>query len=75
MPEPVAAADTNFDRDVTLREFEAAAAARFQLLDSGSDGKIALADLEQQLASAMAAGRAHKRGKKDPDARIGTPLQ
>lgn len=75
IPEPVAAADSNFDRDVSLSEFEAAAARRFQLLDSGSDGKIALADLEQQLASAMAAGRSHKRGKKDPDARIATPLQ
>ena len=43
MPEPVAAADADFNRSITLDEFRQAAVARFQLLDSAHQGRISLA--------------------------------
>jgi hypothetical protein len=48
IPEPVAAADSNFNRGVSALEFEQAAAKRFHLLDSTGTGKLALAQLEGQ---------------------------
>ena len=44
MPQPVAAADANFDRAVTTDEFRRAAAQRFQLLDSNGDRQLDLAE-------------------------------
>ena len=72
IPEPVAAADTNFDRGISLSEFRQAAAARFQLLDSGHQGKLTLAQLEELLPAATATDRARKRG--DKDTRVGNAL-
>jgi hypothetical protein len=40
MPQPVIAADTNFNRGVSAREFERAAEQRFQLLDLNGDRTI-----------------------------------
>jgi hypothetical protein len=40
IPEPVASADTNFDRGVSTAEFDAAAKQRFQLLDSNNSGGL-----------------------------------
>lgn len=40
LPEPVIAADTNFDRGVSLREFEQAALYRFRLLDVDRNGVL-----------------------------------
>ena len=45
LPEPVAAADTDLDRSITRREFAAAASARFDALDTDSDGFLTLAKL------------------------------
>lgn len=45
LPEPVAAADTDFNRSITAREFAAAAAARFDLLDADGDGYLTMAKL------------------------------
>jgi Ca2+-binding EF-hand superfamily protein len=74
IPEPVAAADTDFNRAITLDEFRQAAIARFQLLDSGRQGRLTLAQLEA-MPHAPSADR--KRRKWDEDAsdpRIGNPL-
>jgi len=40
LPEPVAAADTNFDRAISPREFVEAAHERFDALDSNRDGVL-----------------------------------
>jgi Ca2+-binding EF-hand superfamily protein len=72
MPEPVAAADADFNRAITLDEFRAAAIARFRLLDRANAGRISLAQLQ-----AMRPDPLSKRGKRkdgDPDPRIGSPV-
>ena len=74
MPEPVAAADTDFNRLITLQEFRQAAVARFQLLDKTHQGRIGLAQLE---AMPHVPGTDRHRRKIDenaPDTRIGDPL-
>lgn len=53
IPEPVASADTNFDRGVSVAEFHAAALQRFQLLDPNNTGRLTLRDL-QAIRSAAA---------------------
>ena len=74
MPEPVAAADTDFNRAISLDEFRAAAVARFQLLDKASQGKLTLSQLEA-MPHAPATGKQRvKRDDKAPDTRIGNPL-
>ncbi len=73
MPEPVAAADADFDRAVTAGEFRQAAIQRFQLLDSKRQGKLALQDLESLVPSRPKHGQRPK-AKNDPDPRIGLPL-
>ena len=73
IPEPVvAAADTDFDRGVSLAEFRFAAARRFQLLDSGKAGAIRLDQLEA-LRQALA-GRRPKPRQDVPDERVGNGL-
>jgi hypothetical protein len=74
MPQPVAAADSNFDRSITAAEFRNAATYRFQLLDSNGSGKLTLPALEQQLAEAQAKARKRKLRKGETDVRIGSPL-
>ena len=69
MPQPVAAADSNFDRAVTLDEFRRAAEQRFKLLDRGGSNQLTLIGL-QALLPAPKERRA--KGKRDP--RIGTPV-
>ncbi|HEY0270836.1 MAG TPA: hypothetical protein VGC10_07590 [Sphingomonas sp.] len=39
-PEPVVAADSNFDRAISKQEFETTAMRRFKLLDTNADGAI-----------------------------------
>lgn len=48
IPEPVAAADTNFNRGVSEDEFDRAATERFRLLDTDHDGRLTLAQLAAQ---------------------------
>lgn len=69
IPEPVAAADADFNRAITLSEFRQAAAERFRLLDRSRQGKLTL----QQLQSARLALRV-PRGEKAADTRYGNPL-
>ncbi|MBQ1541025.1 MAG: EF-hand domain-containing protein [Caulobacteraceae bacterium] len=60
-PEPVRAADANFDQRITRAEWLAATRQRFQLLDKKGDGRVTLADLPktpaQQLAERARDGR------------------
>ena len=46
IPEPVASADTNFNRGVSPEEFRNAATARFLLLDTSRSGKLTLPELQ-----------------------------
>jgi hypothetical protein len=73
LPEPVAAADTDFDRAITLNEFRQAALARFQLLDKGRSSSLTLAQLEA-LRPVTPAGRRPKSVKNAADTRVGNPL-
>lgn len=45
IPEPVAAADADLNRGISLPEFERASGARFLMLDSDHDGKLTLPEL------------------------------
>jgi Ca2+-binding EF-hand superfamily protein len=74
IPEPVAAADTDFNRGVSLAEFRQAAIARFQLLDSRRQGSLALSQLEAMPHAPDPDRRRARRDGKAPDARIGNPL-
>ena len=60
IPEPVASADSNFNRGVSPQEFRDAAVKRFLLLDAGQSGKLTLPELQhiRQAASTVA-----KRGR------------
>lgn len=73
IPEPVAAADANLDRGVSLGEFRKAAAQRFNLLDAARSGSVNLAQLEALKRSLPTPGDRSKR-KDAFDTRIGTPL-
>jgi len=46
LPEPVASADADFNRGVSLEEFRQAAAQRFAALDLDHRGRLSLAELE-----------------------------
>ena len=59
-PEPVAAADGDFDGKVTLAEALAAARRRFAALDADHDGRLTLAELPETPAEELIA-----RGEKD----------
>ena len=72
IPEPVAAADLNLDRSITLSEFQRAGVERFQLLDLGHQGRLSLEALKALLPPEK--GRRVKRPKEAPDERYGVPL-
>ena len=67
MPEPVAAADADFNRGVSLNEFRQAAAARFQLLDTLRQGKLTLPQLQAMRQTLQA----RTRDAKALDRRVG----
>ena len=73
IPQPVAGADADFNRLITIGEFRQAAAYRFQLLDDKQLGRISLVELEARLPT-RPKGRRAKPRKDAPDARIGLPL-
>lgn len=74
LPQPVAAADADFDRAVTVGEFRQAAAQRFQLLDGKRQGRLTLQDLEALVPSRPKHGQRPKEKDNSPDERIGLPL-
>jgi len=75
IPQPVAAADTDFNRAITIDEFQRAAAHRFQLLDKNGDQRLDLAELRAQLPPTRKDHRPAKLDGKDyRDPRVGTPV-
>ena len=70
IPEPVAAADTDFNRAVSRREFEMAADRRFQILDTDRAGKLTLSGLQVIREAQLSA----KRRPGDDDSRVGNGL-
>ena len=74
MPEPVAAADTDFNRGVTLEEFRQAAIARFQMLDSGHRGTLTLVQLQAMRPAPSEKGQRRTRREDADDTRVGNPL-
>ena len=74
MPEPVAAADTDFDRAISRAEFEAAALYRFQLLDRDHRGALTLSTLEAAWSTVLASLHQRKRRADETDPRVGAPL-
>lgn len=74
IPEPVTAADTDFNRAISLEEFRQAAIERFQLLDSPHRGSLTLAQLDALPHAPDVAGHRAKRDEKAEDKRIGNPL-
>jgi hypothetical protein len=74
LPEPVIAADANFDRQVSLGEFRQAAISRFALLDRVRTGSLTLAQMQALRPPPPKAGRRPKLDDKAPDTRVGNPL-
>lgn len=74
IPEPVAAADADFNRAISLQEFRQTAVERFQLLDSAHQGRISLEQLEAMRLGLQAAANLRKHQKNAPDARLGNPV-
>ena len=74
IPEPVAAADADFNRGVSLAEFRQAALERFALLDSAHSGQISLAQLQVLRQQLQLAGERRNKSDKAPDPRIGNPV-
>ena len=74
MPEPVAAADADFNRGVTKQEFRQAAAERFQLLDAARHGSLSLAQFEALRPIPPADGKRRVRRENADDTRLGNPL-
>ncbi len=73
IPQPVASADADFNRAITVAEFRQAASMRFRLLDSQGQGRITLPELEARLP-VRPEGRRAKPRKDAVDTRIGLPL-
>ena len=73
IPQPVASADADFNRAITLAEFRQAATYRFKLLDGNGQGRITLPELETRLPIRPKGKRAKPR-KDAVDTRIGSPF-
>jgi len=73
IPQPVASADADFNRLITLAEFSQAASYRFKLLDNHGQGRLTLAELETRLPT-RPKGKQSKPRKNAVDTRIGLPF-
>lgn len=74
MPEPVAAADADFNRAISRAEFEQAALDRFALLDRDHRGALSLATLEAMWTNVLATLHKRKQRPENVDTRVGAPL-
>ena len=73
IPEPVASADADFNRAITLAEFRQAALSRFQLLDTMHQGRLSFEQLQAMVP--VQPRRGQRTSAKDvADQRIGIPL-
>lgn len=66
LPEPVAAADTNFDRAISPREFVDAAHLRFDALDTNHDGVLTHDELPHLGGGHFGHGQGGKGGDRRP---------
>ena len=66
IPEPVASADSDFNRAITRAEFRDAAMARFQLLDRSHSGRLTLPELEDIRHAAKSVATHRRNGATDP---------
>jgi hypothetical protein len=73
MPEPVAAADADFNRLITHAEFRQAAMDRFALL-ARNQGSVSYQTLATLLPKLPKAGAKPKKPSDEADSRIGTPV-
>lgn len=71
IPEPVMAADANFNRGVSAAEFHDAAIARFQLLDFNHGGTLTLPQLQAIRQSAISAANRRPKPATDTDSAPG----
>jgi Ca2+-binding EF-hand superfamily protein len=74
LPEPVAAADADLNRAITLQEFRQAALDRFALLDKTHQGRLMLQELEALKPVLTVNGKPPKHRDDEPDNRVGIPL-
>lgn len=75
MPQPVAAADLDFNRSITRAEFATAAGTRFRLLDGPSIGALTLTGLRSLLAEKRSRKPGKSlRGKEPRDQRVANPF-
>lgn len=74
MPEPVAAADADFNRAITRAEFEQAALERFQLLDRDHRGSLTLTSLDAMWTAVLATLKKRKSHTNTTDSRVGQPV-
>lgn len=74
MPEPVAAADADLDRAISVAEFRQAALTRFRLLDHAHAGRLDLQQLEALVPPPPTPGPRGKHRSDETDTRIGVPL-
>jgi Ca2+-binding EF-hand superfamily protein len=74
MPEPVAAADADFNRAISRAEFQQAAMNRFQLLDSDRRGALTFDALQAKWTVVLATLHQRKRGKEPVDTRVAVPV-
>jgi hypothetical protein len=63
-PEPVTAADTDFDGKISLKEADAAGDRRFDILDKDKDGYLTMAELPKTPVQAFAERRAQQRERR-----------
>lgn len=70
LPEPVSSADSNFNRGISVPEFDAAARSRFILLDANRDGVLMLPELEsiRQAVRSNARNPQSKKSRRDAPA-------
>ena len=74
MPEPVAAADTDFDRAISPAEFNAAALTRFEVLDPDRKGVLTLQALDAIWTGVLASVHQRKHRSDEVDSRVGVPV-
>ena len=74
LPEPVAAADADFNRAITLAEVRRASQERFQLLDRARAGRLTLPELQALVPPPRKAAHRSRQSQRTPDPRIGQPL-
>ena len=67
IPEPVASADSDFDRGVSAQEFRNAALQRFQMLDVDHKGRLTLPELQEIRRQALSDSRRPPVTKPDLD--------